>query len=538
MFDLFRNKRVKNIEIARSYFRKGNLKKAADMCIKLLEDNEFDAEALHLLSEIYLRDNDLNKYKNISLKLADVYIEGNNYSSSIALLKRLVKKIPDDIEVYNKLVDVYEKSNMRKETIQTLFALGDIYLKKDMYTEASEVFVKLLNYNKLDKSIDVCFNVINRFISLDNKMLINLAVKDCISYAKEINDKEVLNKLIDISAKYDCDIGENIKNSLEYFKTNKSNLNYFVKHCINYFINICASLDMEFYKMILNSFVYNEIGELVKKIHDKYKDREVYKVEFEIFAEKNDIDGLKYLLERLYKIEDPSKDQIDLLVKNHEKIKDARILYSIALYLIRCKDNVAANIILKKAHEIANGDEEIKKQIEDRLDELANITATIELQEPKVRTIEDTTFKKMASVDDLKEVEEELPEIEVVFEESKLSNEVEKKAEKNDLMFSKALELIKNKSYKEAIEILKPLLGGAKDFDVLFNIGLCYEVLQELEMAVTYYRRAFNCTNDIIYKCKLLRKIADIYFDLRDKDKTYKTIIEIYELNPDFFIDL
>jgi len=77
--------------------------------------------------------------------------------------------------------------------------------------------------------------------------------------------KKTLNKLIDIAAKYDCDIGQNIKDSLEYFKSNKSNLSYFVKHCINYFINICTALDMEFYKRILNSFDYDEIGELVKR---------------------------------------------------------------------------------------------------------------------------------------------------------------------------------------------------------------------------------------------------------------------------------
>jgi tetratricopeptide (TPR) repeat protein len=285
MFDIFRNKSVKNIEIARNYFRKGNLKKAANMCEELLKDNEFDTEALQLLSEVYLRDNNLHRYKDTSIKLIDVYIENNNYSSSIALLKKLIKKFPDDVIIYDKLVIVYEKTNMRKELIQTLFTLGDLYLKNDLYTESSEVFVKLLNYNKLDKSIDICFEIINRFMTLDNRLMIGLAVKDGISYAKESNNKESLGKLLDIASKFDCDIGENIKLSLEFFKTNKSNFGYFIKHSINYFINLCVTVDMEFYKTILISFKYKEIEELIKKIHDKYKNIEVYEVEFEIFAE-------------------------------------------------------------------------------------------------------------------------------------------------------------------------------------------------------------------------------------------------------------
>lgn len=540
MFDIFRNKKLINIDIARNYFRKGNLKKAAKMCEELLKDNEFNTEALQLLSEVYLRDNDLYNYKEVSLKLVDVYIEHNNYNSSTALLKKLIKRFPDDITIYNKLVIVYEKTNMRKELIQTLFTLGDIYLKKDLYTESSEIFVKLLNYNKLDKSIDVCFNIIKRFLTLDNRLMISLAVKDGIAFAKEFKDNAALYKLIDIASKFDCDIGEDIKLFIEYFRTNKSNLGYFIKYCINYFINICVSLDIEFYKAILNSFNYNEIKELINKIHGKYKNIDVYKVEFEIFAERNDLDGLKYLLEYLYKIENPTQDLVDFLLQSHDKVKDAGILYNIALFFIRCKNNIAANIILKRALEaVKEEDQELKIQITDRLNELGKGSGEIEIQEPEIRDLKEMSFKKVASIDEFaKTAEETMPEIDIVFEEDGQRGEVKEDDKNIENKYNEAIELIKNKSYKEAIEVLKPLVGGPKDFDVLFNIGLCYEVMRNLDMAITFYRKALSCTRDIEYKCKLLKKIADIHFDLRDKDETYKTIIEIYKLNPDFFKDL
>jgi len=43
---------------------------------------------------------------------------------------------------------------------------------------------------------------------------------------------------------------------------------------------------MEFYRALLENFNYNELKDLIIKIHGKYKDEAVYKVECEIFAEK------------------------------------------------------------------------------------------------------------------------------------------------------------------------------------------------------------------------------------------------------------
>ena len=263
MFDIFRNKKIKDIEVARNYFLKGNLKKAENICNELLKEKELNSEVLYLLCQIYLRANNLSKYKDVSLKLLEVYINNNNYNSAIALLKKLNKTYPKDIDIYKKMVVVYEKLNMENELIEALFALGDLYIKKELFIEATEAFVKLLNYNKLVKSVKICFDVIDRFLLLDNRLMITLSVKDGIEYAKESNDKETLFKLIDIAAKYSCDIGENVKISLDYFKTNKSNLDYFIKSLINYFINICVSIDVEFYKTLLKNFNYNEIKDLI-----------------------------------------------------------------------------------------------------------------------------------------------------------------------------------------------------------------------------------------------------------------------------------
>jgi len=79
-----------------------------------------------------------------------------------------------------------------------------------------------------------------------------------------------------------------------------------------------------------------------------------------------------------------------------------------------------------------------------------------------------------------------------------------------------------------------PLIGSSKDFDILFNIALCYEILKEYDNAIKYYQMAIDSTDDVHYKCKLLMKIADIHFNLRDRERTYKTLYEIYRLNPNF----
>jgi tetratricopeptide (TPR) repeat protein len=536
VFDIFRNKNVKNIELARYYFSKGNLKKAANICNELLEKNKSNMEALKLLGEIYLRDNELSNYKDVSLRLVDIYIQKNNFTSSIALLRRLIKKFPDDVDIYNKFLNVYEKSNMKKELLETLFVIGDIYLKKNLYKESTETFSKLLKFNRNDKSIDVCFNIINRFLTLDNKLMVASAVRDGITFAKEKNDIDALYKLFDIASKYDSDISENITLSVDFFTKNKDKLNYFIKHSINYLINLKSSLDIEFFKKIIRQFDFNEIKEIIIKVHDKYKNIELYENELNIFAEKKDLQGLMYVLENLYRIENPSKEMIDFLIQYYNKIDNPEILYTMALFLIRCKDNLAALNVLMRAKELTSDeDRELKAHIEERMEELNNTIKGLNGEHLHEQSGDHILFRKVASVDELVSADKvELPEIDIIFEKN---NKLEQGKDdvSMDEKIKRSLKLINSKFYREAIMEIKPLLGGQRDYDVLYNIGLCYEMLNEFSDAIEYYRSALKCATNRDDKCKLLKKIADLYFDMRNKEKTYETIFELYKINSHYF---
>jgi tetratricopeptide (TPR) repeat protein len=292
-------------------------------------------------------------------------------------------------------------------------------------------------------------------------------------------------------------------------------------------------MDVELYKTILENFSYNEIKDLIIRIHSKYKDVKLYKIEFEIFAEKNDVEGLKYLLEQIIRLENPSEDLVDFLANAYKNVKDARFLYAIGIYFIKYNNNTMADSILRKALEIVDNDEELRAQIMDRLNELNKESGIIEPEEPKIINFDDTSFKKTLNDNGMEE-SQFLPEIEITFDDKGFFEEGKKNIEDVDVKYNQALELIKNKSYIEAIDILKPLIDSSKKFDVLFNIGLCYDILKDLNNAIKYYQMAIEATDDVNYKCKLLMKIADIYFDLRDREETYKTLYEICRLDHNF----
>jgi len=56
-----------------------------------------------------------------------------------------------------------------------------------------------------------------------------------------------------------------------------------------------------------------------------------------------------------------------------------------------------------------------------------------------------------------------LPDIEITFGSKEIFEGSKEDIEHINVEYNRALELIKNKSYKEAIDVLKPLIGSSKD---------------------------------------------------------------------------
>lgn len=99
--------------------------------------------------------------------------------------------------------------------------------------------------------------------------------------------------------------------------------------------------------------------------------------------------------------------------------------------------------------------------------------------------------------------------------------------------------LISKEMYKEAVNIYQEALKyNPISFDLNYNLGLAYTMLNDFQSAKTYYEKAAQI-NSLIYNTKYsLAEIALIYKDLEQAEKRFLESTEDEELSADAYFEL
>lgn len=99
--------------------------------------------------------------------------------------------------------------------------------------------------------------------------------------------------------------------------------------------------------------------------------------------------------------------------------------------------------------------------------------------------------------------------------------------------------LIEQEMYKEAVNIYHEALKYTPfDFDINYNLGIAYTMINDFQSAKEYYEKAANI-NSVIYNCKYsLAEIALIYKEIDEAQKKFMESIDDDELAPDSYYEL
>lgn len=99
--------------------------------------------------------------------------------------------------------------------------------------------------------------------------------------------------------------------------------------------------------------------------------------------------------------------------------------------------------------------------------------------------------------------------------------------------------LIEKDMYKEAINVyLEAVKINPLDFDLNYNLGIAYTLINDFQSAKEYYEKAAQI-NEIIYNCKYsLAEIALIYKELEKAEKLFMQTIDDEELGADSYYEL
>ncbi len=138
---LDRNKVARSAE---KLVARGKLDAAIDEYRKLLAESANDTTTLNRVGDLYARLNRLDKAIALFIKTADHFISEGFFVKAIAIYKKIIRLDPSQIEVYEKLAELYSRQGLVNEARSQYQVVSDYYLKHDRIDAAVAVHRKLV----------------------------------------------------------------------------------------------------------------------------------------------------------------------------------------------------------------------------------------------------------------------------------------------------------------------------------------------------------------------------------------------------------
>ena len=138
---LDRNKVARNAE---KLVARGKLNAAIDEYRKLLSESANDTTTLNRVGDLYARLNRLDKATALFKKTADHFIDEGFFVKAIAIYKKIIRLDPSQIEVYERLADLYSRQGLLNESRSQYQVVADYYQKHGNTDAAIGVYGKLI----------------------------------------------------------------------------------------------------------------------------------------------------------------------------------------------------------------------------------------------------------------------------------------------------------------------------------------------------------------------------------------------------------
>jgi tetratricopeptide (TPR) repeat protein len=123
---------------------RGKLNAAIGEYRKLLAENANDTTTLNRVGDLYARLNRLDKATKLFKRTADHFIDEGFFVKAIAIYKKIIRLDPTQIEVYERLADLYSRQGLINESRSQYQVVADYYQKHGNTDAAIVVYGKLV----------------------------------------------------------------------------------------------------------------------------------------------------------------------------------------------------------------------------------------------------------------------------------------------------------------------------------------------------------------------------------------------------------
>jgi len=141
------------LQSAEKLLSRGKLDQALKEYLRVLEDNPKDISTLNKVGDLYVRMNKPGDSIPYFSRIADHYGKDGFFLKAIAIYKKINKIDPSQLEVYDKLAELYHKQGLVQDSRSQYQVLADHYQKNNKVKDAIAVYKKMATIDSTDLRI-------------------------------------------------------------------------------------------------------------------------------------------------------------------------------------------------------------------------------------------------------------------------------------------------------------------------------------------------------------------------------------------------
>jgi len=121
--------RTKSMQVAQKYLAKGQFDRAISEYERMVQADPKDARLLLKLGDLYTRQGSSRDASATYRKVADQYAEQGFFLKAVAVCKQILKLDPNQLDVWERLAEMYEMLSLVSDAIQTYEQVADAHTR-------------------------------------------------------------------------------------------------------------------------------------------------------------------------------------------------------------------------------------------------------------------------------------------------------------------------------------------------------------------------------------------------------------------------